>query len=87
MSRELELMEDKNGNILQQCTSCGKWLIADETNFYKDDTTTGLKGKCKECCKKYYKDNRYFRLKYQNNYNREVKNKINLKLNKEKINA
>jgi hypothetical protein len=56
----------KNGVTYQRCSGCGEYKIQNEENFYKKPTTSGFDGKCKECKKEYYKNNRIERLSYQN---------------------
>lgn len=58
----------KEGKKHQKCACCGQWKETNTNNFYRDsNTSTGFKGVCKECKKKYYKENRLTRLSYQNN--------------------
>ena len=57
----------KDGKKHQKCIRCNEWKETNTENFYRDsNTSTGFKGMCKECKKKYYQENRLARLSYQN---------------------
>lgn len=43
--------------LAKKCTTCGRWLVANTVNFYKNKTCKyGLRGECKECTSNKNKD-------------------------------
>lgn len=65
--------------VMRKCNKCGKWLVVNNFNFYKDNSGKfGLKSTCKECCKKRLKekyDNDEEYRKSNNRKSREYYNK------------
>ena len=42
--------------LARKCTKCGKWLVANTVNFYKNKSSKyGLQSECKECRSNYHK--------------------------------
>ena len=67
--------------VFKRCTKCGRWVVANSMNFYKDKNGKyGLNSQCKECKNKYDK-------KYREEHKEAIaeKNKKYRKQNKEAI--
>ena len=51
--------------VMKKCNTCGKWLVANNINFYKEKKGKyGLRGQCKECKKIYADKNKQHRKEY-----------------------
>ena len=61
--------------VMKKCNTCGKWLVANNINFYKEKKGKyGLRGQCKECKKIYADKNKQHKKEYDKkryNDNRE----------------
>ena len=71
--------------VFKKCTKCGRWLVANTVNFYKQKNGKyGFNGQCKKCKRDYDKE-------HNKNYYKENKEKIaeahkkHYEENKEKI--
>ena len=59
--------------VMKKCNTCGKWLVANNINFYKEKKGKyGLRGQCKECRKIYVDKNKqhtkeYNKKRYEDN--------------------
>lgn len=59
---------------IKVCKKCGEILVANNMNYAKDKTKKyGLTSQCKECRKKYYKNNKKQIREYQKEYHKEYR--------------
>ena len=60
--------------VIKVCTKCKRILVANEMNFNKEKKGKyGLFSECKECRKKYYKNNKEHYKEYRKEYNKSNK--------------